>query len=212
MKRKFKIGLIIILLVAILSLLVYSCIKLTKSDDKPEVEKLDNIPSYGYSLDKRDTKLMKDEFKELKKVLSSEDVNYEDYAKSLSKLFVIDLFTIDNKINKYDVPCLEYILEDNIDNFSNNVSDTLYKYVIDNTNKKRNQELPQVSSVMVENVEALESSYKDESYEGYKVNVEWTYLKDLGYDTSGIIKLIKKNNKLYVIGYETSEVTDEANN
>lgn len=212
MKRKFKIGLIIILLVAILSLLVYSCIKLTKSDDKQEVEKLDNIPSYGYSLDKRDTKLMKDEFKELKKVLSSEDVNYEDYAKSLSKLFVIDLFTIDNKINKYDVPCLEYILEDNIDNFSNNVSDTLYKYVIDNTNKKRNQELPQVSSVIVENVEVLESSYKDEPYEGYKVNVEWTYLKDLGYDTSGIIKLIKKNNKLYVIGYETSEVTDEANN
>lgn len=212
MKRKFKIGLIIILLVAILSLLVYSCIKLTKSDDKQEVEKLDNIPSYGYSLDKRDTKLMKDEFKELKKVLSSEDVNYEDYAKSLSKLFVIDLFTIDNKINKYDVPCLEYILEDNIDNFSNNVSDTLYKYVIDNTNKKRNQELPQVSSVIVENVEVLESSYKDEPYDGYKVNVEWTYLKDLGYDTSGIIKLIKKNNKLYVIGYETSEVTDEANN
>ena len=212
MKRKFKIGLIIILLVAILSLLVYSCIKLTKSDDKQEVEKLDNIPSYGYSIDKRDTKLMKDEFKELKKVLSSEDVNYEDYAKSLSKLFVIDLFTIDNKINKYDVPCLEYILEDNIDNFSNNVSDTLYKYVIDNTNKKRNQELPQVSSVIVENVEVLESSYKDEPYEGYKANVEWTYLKDLGYDTSGIIKLIKKNNKLYVIGYETSEVTDEANN
>lgn len=212
MKRKFKIGLIIILLVAILSLLVYSCIKLTKSDDKQEVEKLDNIPSYGYSLDKRDTKLMKDEFKELKKVLSSEDVNYEDYAKSLSKLFVIDLFTIENKINKYDVPCLEYILEDNIDNFSNNVSDTLYKYVIDNTNKKRNQELPQVSSVIVENVEVLESSYKDEPYDGYKVNVEWTYLKDLGYDTSGIIKLIKKNNKLYVIGYETSEVTDEANN
>ena len=212
MKRKYKIGIIIILLVVILSLLVYSCIKLTRSDDKKEVAKFDSIPSYGYSLDKRDTKLMKDEFKELKKILSNAEVNYEDYAKSLSKLFVIDLFTIDNKINKYDVPCLEYILEDNIENFSNNVSDTLYKYVIDNSNKKRNQELPQVSSVIVENIEALEFSYKDETYEGYKVNMEWTYLKDLGYATSGIIKLIRINNKLYVVGYETSEVTDEENN
>ncbi len=69
MKRKYKIGIIIILLVVILSLLVYSCIKLTRSDDKKEVAKFDSIPSYGYSLDKRDTKLMKDEFKELKKIL-----------------------------------------------------------------------------------------------------------------------------------------------
>lgn len=212
MKKKYKIGFVILALILILVFLIYVCLNLVNNNDSKKVQKLDSIPKYGYSLDKRATKLMKEEFKELKTILNSDEINYEEYAKELSKLFVIDLFTLNNKINKYDTPCLEYILEDNTDNFVNNVSDTLYKYIVDNSNSDRKQELPEVNSIMVESVDTMKYSYKDEEYNGYKVNLNWTYKKNLGYDNSGIIRLIKKDNKLYVVGYETSEVGDEENN
>lgn len=212
MKKKYKIGFVIVVLILILAFLIYVCLDLVNNNDSDKVQKLDSIPKYGYSLDKRATKLMKVEFKELKTILNNDEINYEEYAKELSKLFVIDLFTLNNKINKYDTPCLEYILEDNIDNFSSNVSDTLYKYIVDNSNNNRKQELPEVNSIMVENIDAIEYPYKEEKYNGYKVNLSWTYKEDLGYDNSGIIRLIKKDNKLYVVGYETSEVGNEENN
>lgn len=212
MKKKYKIGFVIVVLILILAFLIYVCLDLVNNNDSDKVQKIDSIPKYGYSLDKRATKLMKVEFKELKTILNNDEINYEEYAKELSKLFVIDLFTLNNKINKYDTPCLEYILEDNIDNFSSNVSDTLYKYIVDNSNNNRKQELPEVNSIMVENIDAIEYPYKEEKYNGYKVNLSWTYKEDLGYDNSGIIRLIKKDNKLYVVGYETSEVGNEENN
>lgn len=212
MKKKYKIGFVIVVLILILAFLIYVCLDLVNNNDSDKVQKIDSIPKYGYSLDKRATKLMKVEFKELKTILNNNEISYEEYAKELSKLFVIDLFTLNNKINKYDTPCLEYILEDNIDNFSSNVSDTLYKYIVDNSNNNRKQELPEVNSIMVENIDAIEYPYKEEKYNGYKVNLSWTYKEDLGYDNSGIIRLIKKDNKLYVVGYETSEVGNEENN
>lgn len=212
MKKKYKIGFVIVVLILILAFLIYVCLDLVNNNDSDKVQKIDSIPKYGYSLDKRATKLMKVEFKELKTILNNNEISYEEYAKELSKLFVIDLFTLNNKINKYDTPCLEYILEDNIDNFSSNVSDTLYKYIVDNSNNNRKQELPEVNSIMVENIDAIEYPYKEEKYNGYKVNLSWTYKEDLGYDNSGIIRLIKKDNKLYVVGYETSEVSNEENN
>ena len=54
---------------------------------------------------------MKENFKELDKILSEETINYEKYAQVLSKLFIIDLYTIDNKKNMYDVGSLEYVYD-----------------------------------------------------------------------------------------------------
>ena len=48
----------------------------------------------------------------------------------------------------------------------------------------------------------VEYTYKDVSYNGYKIMLEWTYEKDYGYDTSAIVDIINKDNKLYVVGYE----------
>lgn len=213
MQKKYKIGLIvlIVLLSLIIAFAIFNAISNPKSDT-PKLEQLDEIKEYGYTLDKRDTKLMKKTFDKLKKELKKEDINYEEYAKLLSQLYVIDLFTLSNKINKYDIPSLEYIMEDNNENFSNNISDTIYKYIIDNSDKKRKQDLPEVASIEFKNIETIEYTYDKNNYEGYKVDLEWTYVKSLGYDTSAMIRLIKIDKKLYVVGYEPSEVTNEENN
>lgn len=203
MNKKKKIILIIILILLIISiflLLGYNYYK--GNNDKKTYKQEDSIKGYNYTLDDRDTKLMKDIFKKLKSTLNKEDIDYKEYAILLSELYIIDIFTIDNKINKYDTPSLEYILEDNKENFSNNISDTLYKYLIDNSDNSRKQDLPIVESIKYTNIEESTYTYKDTEYNGYKVSLNWTYKKDYGYDDSAIIDVINKDNKLYIVGYE----------
>ncbi len=203
MKKKTKIILIIILVLILAFLSLFIGYKLYDNNtDKNTYKQEDSIKEYGYTLDDRDTKLMKDTFKKLKSTLKSNNIDYKEYAKLLSELYVIDIFTIDNKINKYDTPSLEYILEDNKENFSNNITDTLYKYLLDNSDGFREQDLPVVESIEATNIEELTYTYKDTSYNGYKVNLSWTYKKDYGYDKSAIIDVINKDNRLFIVGYE----------
>lgn len=203
MKKKTKIILIIILVLILAFLSLFIGYKLCDNNtDKNTYKQEDSIKEYGYTLDDRDTKLMKDTFKKLKSTLKSNNIDYKEYAKLLSELYVIDIFTIDNKINKYDTPSLEYILEDNKENFSNNITDTLYKYLLDNSDGFREQDLPVVESIEATNIEESTYTYKDTSYNGYKVNLSWTYKKDYGYDKSAIIDVINKDNRLFIVGYE----------
>ena len=203
MKKKTKILLIIILVLILAFLGLFIGYKLYDNNtDKNTYKQEDSIKEYGYTLDDRDTKLMKDTFKKLKSTLKSNNIDYKEYAKLLSELYVIDIFTMDNKINKYDTPSLEYILEDNKENFSNNITDTLYKYMLDNSDGFREQDLPVVESIEATNIEESTYTYKDTSYNGYKVTLSWTYKKDYGYDKKAIIDVINKDNKLFIVGYE----------
>ena len=169
-----------------------------KKDDKPIVTNKDTIKGYDYTLKSNATKLYEDEFTALKANLEG-DINYHEYAVSVAKLFVIDLYTINNKINKYDTGGVSFVYPDGRDNYKLNVQDTIYKYVEDNTNGKRTQNLPEVSSVIVK--DSKKDTYKigDNSFEAYKINLEWSYVQDLGYDKTGEIILIKKDKNIYVV-------------
>ena len=103
------------------------------------------------------------------------------------------------KINKYDTGGASFVYPDGRDNYKLNVQDTIYKYVEDNTNGKRTQNLPEVSSVIVK--DSKKDTYKigDNSFEAYKINLEWSYVQDLGYDKTGEIILIKKDKNIYVV-------------
>ena len=52
---------------------------------------------------------MKTEFDVLKANLESDTIDEEAYALSIAKLFIIDLYTMNNKINKYDIGGIEYV-------------------------------------------------------------------------------------------------------
>ena len=96
---------------------------------------------------------------------------------------------------------LRFIYESAKENYITNVTDTLYKYVEDNTNQKRNQQLPVVESINVENIEETNYTIKatNASYKAYKIKLSWEYLTDLGYDKSAEVIVINDNNKLYVV-------------
>lgn len=209
MKKKYKYPLIILILVIIIiiGLIVFKMF-FTKSEVKNNVKVIDSIVDFSYTLDERDTTLMKDTYKELKSVLKEKNINYEEYASILARLFVIDLFTMDNKINKYDVACLEYVYPDNVDNFKTNVEDTIYKTIEDNTYDKRTEKLSIVSSVNVTDVSTNTFKINEEEVPSYVVTLNWEYESDLGYDKNAAITLVKKDKKLYVVEYESGVVNE----
>ena len=205
MKKKYKLGLILIA-ISIVLILVITIIFLLKGDKKVEKTKVvDSIDNFSYTLDDRDTKLMKETYNELKDILNKDQIDYEAYAKTLAKLFVIDLFTMNNKINKYDVGSTEYVYLESVDNFKLNVEDTIYKSMEDNSDGKRKQDLPEVISVDALNIEEVEFEIKEEIEKVYEVKLTWEYEKDLGYDDNATIKLLNVDDKLYVVEYATGE-------
>lgn len=198
MKKKIILFLCILIFVYAAGGTIYYIATREKKDDKPIVTNKDTIKGYDYTLKSNATKLYEDEFKVLKANLEG-NINYDEYAVSVAKLFIIDLYTINNKINKYDTGGVSFVYPDGRNNYKLNVQDTIYKYVEDNTDGKRTQNLPEVSSVIVK--DSKKDTYKigNNSFEAYKINLEWSYVQDIGYDKTGEIILIKKDKNIYVV-------------
>lgn len=181
-------------------------------NNKPLVENkpvsIGKIEGYDYELEDRDTKLYKDNYNELKKVLEGETIDYKKYAELISKLYIIDLYTIDNKITLYDVGGSEFVLKSARDNYELKVKDTLYKYVEDNSYNTRKQELPVVKSIEVKNITEKKYKVDDKELDGYQVELAWEYNKDLGYDKSAILSVVRVEKVLYVIEQSKKEVQE----
>lgn len=207
MKKKYKRLIILFVVVALLAIGCFLIFKMLKKDDVQEnVNVVDSISEYGYNLDDRDTELMKSTYEELKNILNSDEIDYEKYADTLARLFVIDLFTMNNKINKYDVGGTEYVYPDAIENFKLNVEDTIYKHMENNSSGKRKQNLPEVSSIDVLSTEVGEYTISDtDTFDAYIVDLAWEYASDLGYDDNATVTLVKMEDKLYVVEYAVGE-------
>lgn len=164
-----------------------------------ERKKLDSIELYGYTLSKNDTEIYKTYFKELSKVLNEKTIDYTEYAKLISKLFVTDLYTLDNKLASTDIGGLEFLHKDLKDNFKENMGSTLYNFVESNIDGKRTQELPIVKDVNVSDVFETKYTYNKTEYDAYIVSTDITYEKDLGYPKSMKLTIIKDNNILYIV-------------
>src|SRR5574344_2156115 len=119
---KKKIILVVLILIFLYSVGgVFYNVYYKENNNKINITKVDSIKNYTYTLKSNSTELQKSEFKVLKNNLESKDIDYQEYAKSISKLFIIDLYTITNKINKYDVGGISYIYPDSILNYKENV-------------------------------------------------------------------------------------------
>lgn len=200
-KQIKKSALMIIILTILISIGLYFLL-FSKSTGGLLVRSKDKTVKFDYTLDKDNTNLMKENFKELKDILANDNINYEDYAKTLAKLFIIDLYTIDNKKSMYDVGSLEYVYDK--ENFKTRCQNTLYKGLNDKSTRKNN-EYPIVESINIDSFENGEFTYNDNKYESYEITLSWDYKKGLGYDKKGKVTIIKIEDKLYVVSYEGGE-------
>lgn len=201
MRNRFKILLSIIVILIILFVIVLISLNFQTGKNNVEHKILDRIENYNYTLKDRDTELMQEVFNNLKNTLDAKEIDYEKYAEYLSELFIIDLFTLNNKDNKYDVGGKEYVLTEVLENYILNVEDTLYKYIVD-INSEDREELPIVKSITLDNIEDTYYKYDNKEYNGYKIYLSWEYIKDLEYPEKGEVILIKKDNKLYIVSYK----------
>lgn len=155
-----------------------------------ETETLDTIDNYSYVLTDSDTDYYKEQFKELKKILQAEEVNEEEYAKTISKLFLIDFYSLASSINKNDVGGSQYVEEAYRDTFIRKAKDTIYANVENNIYGDRKQELPNVTQVEITKITKTKT--------GYETQASITYDKEFGYAKEVILTLTKKENILEI--------------
>ncbi len=210
MKKSNKWLLIIlgVLLVVFVILLVLYLVFKDDNKEKLQVDVLEEIPEYGYELTSLDSEYYASIFKELNDILSKEEINKEEYAKTVAKLFITDLYTISTKINKYDVggDIYYHSSPDKNSEFKLKVVEQFYNYLEDNTYGDRKQELPTVKNVEVVDYQLGEYTlYKGTSKEqvvsSYVIQLKWDFEKDLGYDTKGEVILVDNEKKIEVVEY-----------
>ena len=202
MKTKFKISLFVIAFFLIISIgLVF--ISKTKSKEVVNVSNvLYEIKDYGYHVNDNASSYYKNTFKSLMKLLENDDYDNEEYLSLVAKLFIIDLYSLDSKINKYEVTSSQYYYSDKQEMFKLKVIENFYNLMEDNSYDDRNQILPKVKNVEIVSIEDGVYTLGENEVDSKVVKVNISYEKDLNYDESGIITLVKESNKWSVVGYE----------
>ena len=201
MKNKI-IGLVIctILFIYFLGGVIYTFVldKPNKENIK-EIKSSNTIKGYEYLLYDDDLEIYKSEFNILKKNLESKEIDYEEYAKSISKMFLIKLYSLDNINNKYDIKGTEFIYPDAIENFKLNITNTLNKYIVDNSDGKRKQDLPIVKNVESNSIDEMKFKIGEKEYDAFKINLIIDYIEDLGYDKKAELIIVRSDKNLYIV-------------
>lgn len=191
-KIKRIIGIIICALIVVIGIYLLFVILPNKSKNitPKEIEKI----KFDYILYQRDNPIYKDIYNELKIELNNEKIDYKRYAELISKLFIVDFYTLSNKTSKEDVGGVQFVKGEIKDNFILNSQNTIYKYI-----GISGEENPEVNNIELVNISEYKYKIEDKEYDGYEVKLKWEYKKDLGYDKEGTIYLIKEGEKLVIV-------------
>ena len=203
LKKKVKVILIlaIILIVTGVGFLAYESIK-PKNVKTATVE--NEIPEYGYTLKSTRNDRYKKMFQELKDILSEDKVDEKAYLEQISKMFIMDFYTLNDKLANTDVGGIDFIHTNAKTNFLEKSEDTVYKYVENDIYGNRDQELPEVTEVTVENIESIEytigTDFTDDN--AYKIEVSIKYKEDMDYPTKATLIFVHEDNKLSLVEVE----------
>lgn len=196
-KAKSKKKVIIISLIVVLLVIIgvgVGIVLMNKDDTKTivEIKELDNLGDYNYKLTDRDSDYFKSEFEVLKKIVNSKEVDEEAYVTQVARMFIIDLYTMSTKVNKYDIGGLEYYHDTKKNMYEQKVMDTLYSTLLDDTYGDRTQVLPEIKSVETVSTEKTTYRLGETEVEGYLVKLKMTYVSDMGYDTEASLVVCKE--------------------
>lgn len=174
-----------------------------------EAKVLSKIDDYGYVLKSNKSSAYKKLFKELENTLSEKSVDEEKYAKTITKMFIVDFYSLGDRTAKTDIGGVDFVHEKALDNFVLNAENTLYKYVESNIYGDRKQELPIVDTVTIDNIEKEEYSYLETIDENaYKVTASWTYTDSKvanGYQDNGTFIFVHNDKKLVLVEISSQE-------
>ena len=200
LKKKVKVILVlaIILIIAGLAFLAYESFK-PKATKTATVE--NEIKDYGYTLKSTRNDRYKKMFQELQDILSKKKVDEEAYVEQISKMFIMDFYTLNDKLANTDVGGIDFVHTNAKTNFLEKAEDTVYKYVENDIYGNREQQLPEVTEVTVEKVENIEytigTDFTDDN--AYQVEVFLKYKEDMDYPTKATLIFVHEDNKLSLV-------------
>lgn len=199
--RLIIIFLILILVISLAAFIGYNYLKEDTNNVVEEIKIVKSIEAYDYNLKENETTLYNDTFEELVNILTVDEISYEEYAKVISKLFIIDFYTLNNKLSKNDIGGTDFIYPDMVDNFIEEARSTFYKYIETNTGENKNNNLPEVSSIDEVLVEETTFTLKEkkETIDAYRVTIKWSYKNETDYEKEAKMILIKHDKKLYIV-------------
>ena len=198
----FKMFFALISLFLIFGIVFYFYGTLQRKEEPVNVSKVENnIPEYNYYINDNASTYYKSEFAKLKEILDAEEVDDNAYITELAKVFIIDLLSLNNKFNKYEVTSSQYFNTAKKDMFINKVVDNFYDYIEDNAYNDRKQLLPEVSEVVMDELKTTKYKMGEESVDAYEISANVSYVNDLGYDKKVDVILTKEDNKYSVVAY-----------
>ena len=200
LKKKVKVILVIaiLLIVAGLGFIAYESVK-PKAVRTATVE--NEIKEYGYTLKSTRNDRYKKMFQELQDILSKKNVDEKAYLEQISKMFIMDFYTLDDKLANTDVGGIDFVHTNAKTNFLEKSEDTVYKYVENDIYGNRNQKLPEVTIDNIENIEyTIGTDFTDDN--AYKVEVSIKYKEDMDYPTKATLTFVHEDNKLSLVEVE----------
>ena len=203
LKKKAKRVIIILLVIIVLLLgVLFLGDKFLGKKNVKETKIVNQIDKYGYNLKDNKTKKYHKMFDELKKILSAKEVDEEEYAKQITKMFIYDFYSLDDKTAKTDIGGVDFVYSEALSNFLKKAEDTYYKYVESNIYGNRNQSLPTVKEIEIKDVSQEVFAYGDKTDEkAYIVQAEWDYTESefSKYQTSAKLIFIHDGDKLSLV-------------
>ena len=198
--------LICLLVVAILvgGFIVWDRFIKPRSNKNKVVDSIKN-EDVDYVVSENDSKLFKETFNELKKVLNTKKVDNKKYAETITKLFVIDFFTLSNKTSKNDVGGVQFVFENYQTDFVEGARNSIYKQVHSTvTDDKSNSSLPTVTKVTIDDIDEIspasmfEGMGFTEDQVGYIINISWKYKNNDDFQSNATIIVVPDGKKLSV--------------
>lgn len=198
-----SLSIILVVLVILVGYKVYTKY-LTKDKTetiKPAENKEIELDNYDYYLNGNATEYEQELAEELKKILSNEEINWDEYAKTLTKMFISDLFTLENKRSSSDITSSQYVYPAYQETFKLKVKDTIYSSIEIDLDNTRKQTLPSVTEVEISKVTHGKFKYNGKIIDNnaYFISANIKYAKDLGYPTNYNLVLVKNEDSLQVV-------------
>ena len=124
-KKTGVILLIILILTGVLGYYTYTNFFVKKT--KEEVKEVSKIDNYGYTLYDNQSKEYKKMFEELNTVLLKKEIDYNKYVELISKMFIIDFYTLDNKLTNLNIGGVDFVHSSIVSNFKEKAKEIIEK-------------------------------------------------------------------------------------
>lgn len=182
----------IVLIIILSSLVIFFGYKSYKKITAKNVVKkeVDGIKDYPYKLNNISSSLYKKKYDELKKILMVKNPDKQEYARLVAELHTIKFYGLEDFGLEFIHPSLHESYKLKASN-----SD-LYKFY---------EEKPEIVDVSSKITKKEVQTNKLKDLNGYEVEVDIKYKKDLGYPTKVIYQLIKSNDLIYIVKEHTEK-------